>query len=105
MPIIKSFIELCDSSKELHQRKNDDYADESNKFFNFEVQAQFIKWFEKCGTGDQAFASIIGLKVARLANLMGKETAPNNESIEDNFKDLFVYVGLWYAWQVEGKKK
>lgn len=97
-------MELCDKAKEIHKKKNDDYAEESSKFFNFEVQAQFIKWFDQCDFVDQSFAAICGLKVARIANLLSKKGEPNNESITDSFEDLFIYVGLWHAWQFEGKE-
>lgn len=103
MPIIPEFKELLEKSLAIHEKKNNDYADESNHFFNFEVQGYFISLFEKAHPEHKAFASLIGLKIARLAQLIDFNKIPNNESIDDTFLDLLTYVGLWAAYYERNK--
>ena len=98
MPTIPEFVELLEKSKAIHTKKNNDYAEEGNEFFNFDVQAQFIEWFRKAGPEHQAFASVVGLKIARLAQLLDPLRAINNEGLDDTFLDLLTYVGLWGAY-------
>lgn len=79
---------------DTHNRKNHDYANEQDKFSNFHRAASITSWFSN--PIDQVFAAIIGIKIARLAELLnGKE--PLNESIRDNGLDLANYCALWEA--------
>lgn len=43
-------------------------------------------------------AGIIGIKIARLAELTNGKI-PKNESVDDTGLDLFVYCGLWQAYR------
>jgi len=79
----------------LHDRKAHDYSQDSNRYSNFERAAELVSWF-KCPE-DQVFACMIGIKIARLAELLnGKE--PKNESIRDSFLDLINYSALWGSY-------
>lgn len=98
MPIIKELVESLDEIKELHESKNDDYAIDDNPFFNFDVQEYFINLFTN--PRDKVFASIVGLKIARLAVQLNKEYEdkhhkPKNETVLDTFNDDATYTLLW----------
>ena len=95
LPRIPEFIELLDSSKAIHLKKNQDYANASNPFSNFERSAELISWFSN--DTDKAFIALIGTKLARIAELSDGRT-PNNESLDDSFLDLVTYCGLWAAY-------
>jgi len=79
----------------VHVKKNHDYAQEGNPFSNFERAAVIVSWFKN--DIDKVFACLIGVKLARLAELRNGKT-PNNESIRDNGIDLTNYAGLWQAY-------
>jgi hypothetical protein len=95
MPIIADLIHSLDKIKTLHKSKNDDYAFESNPFFNFDVQQYVMELFHD--PRDKVFASLLGLKLARLANLLNQSGEPKHESIEDTFIDFATYVLLHKA--------
>lgn len=97
------FVELLKKCIDVHYKKNHDYANDANPFSNFDRQAEVVSWFSK--PIDQAFTSVIAIKIARLAELLSNDTTPNNESIDDNFVDLINYCGLWAAWHIANNKK
>lgn len=84
-----------DELKELHDRKNKDYATDDNPYSNFEFAALLVKLFNN--PVDQTFAGIIGNKLARLGELLGKDKSSHNESIRDTMRDLTCYMGIWAA--------
>lgn len=93
-----NFIQLLQRMKEIHEKKNADYS--NIRFFeNFERSAELASWFNN--SIDKSFVTLIGTKLARLATLLNKEGAPNNESIDDSFLDLTVYCGLWASYRKE----
>lgn len=95
------FIDFLDKSKEIHIRKSNDYAQEGNPFSNFERSGHIASWFND--PVDKAFVILIGVKLARLAELRnGKE--PKNESIFDTFLDLGTYCFLWGSYVVRSSK-
>lgn len=92
----KEFHDLLDKARIIHDRKNHDYAQEDNPFSNFQRAAEIVSWFEN--DIDKVFVTLIGVKLARLAELCnGKEA--KNESVDDTGLDLFVYCGLWQAYR------
>lgn len=100
MSTIKSLIDRLDRIKLLHEKKNEDYASSSNPFDNFERSGEIASWFDD--PTHKAFANLIGTKLARLATLLNKKTAPNNESVQDSFDDLTTYCALFGSY-VESK--
>ena len=91
----KHFHELLKTMGDIHNKKSHDYAQKDNPFSNFERAAELVKWFNN--PIDQVFAGIIGIKLARLAELSNGKT-PNNESIDDTRIDLSNYCVLWTAY-------
>jgi hypothetical protein len=77
---------------ELHDSKNNDYADDGNPYSNFEGSAR------SSGVDvDTVFMVMIGIKVERLRQLTSG-TVPNHESIADTRMDLANYVVIWEAY-------
>lgn len=79
----------------IHDKKNADYAQEGNPFSNFERAAILASWFNN--PVDKIFATLIGIKLARLAELLNGKI-PLNESIDDSFLDENTYSVLWNAF-------
>lgn len=87
--------EIMEAGMLLMKKKAQDYTtnQESNRYENFERQAQLLAWFKH--PQDQAFVGVIAIKLARLAALLNSDREPNNESIADSFTDLTNYCALW----------
>lgn len=94
MPQIPEFMQLLEKMKEIHEKKNNDYA--ATPFENFQRSAEVSSWF-KFDT-DKAFVVLIATKLARLATLLNKGVMPENESVNDSFLDLTTYCALWASY-------
>lgn len=87
------FQSVLDQMAEVHDRKNEDYADNGNPYSNFENTAQVAGI--DVGT---VFQVLIGIKVERLRQLTsGKD--PNFESKQDTILDLANYAALWLSYE------
>ena len=88
-PIYREFAE----AHALVKAKAHDYAEDDNVFSNFEFAAQVagVKT-------EQVFAVLLGVKVARLGQLIGNNKKPNFESIDDTLLDTMNYAGLLKAY-------
>lgn len=93
-----TFSKLFDELKELYEKKNQDYAIESNTYSNFEIAANVagISVYEQ-------ILSLMGTKIARIRNLLDRGIVPNNESLEDSFRDLTVYAGIMASYYIDRK--
>jgi len=85
--------------KEVHIRKNEDYATAADPLSNFKYCQLCLEPFTN--DRDKPFVAFIATKMARLASLLSADRVPNNESIDDNFIDIANYVLLWKARIVE----
>lgn len=86
------FNEILDKMKRVHDKKNEDYADSSNPYSNFENTAKLTGL-----TVGQVFHVMISIKVERLRQLASGKT-PNFESMEDTILDMANYCALWLSW-------
>lgn len=94
---IPEFIKTVEHIKELHQRKNQDYATGANPFSNFDF-SDYVNLFALgcgCNRTHLPFINHISTKLARLFVLLGDGITPKNESVDDSFDDLATYVILW----------
>ena len=83
------FDALLDRMRDIHDRKNADYASGDNPYSNFEEAAR------SAGVSvDTVFAVLIGIKQARIKELTTKDKTPNNESLQDSRLDMAVYAAL-----------
>lgn len=81
----------------LHLKKNQDYADKSHRYSNFTYAATMAEPF--INPVDKVFATMIGIKMARLAELIDTGKTANNESVKDTFDDLVNYSAIWNSWR------
>lgn len=87
------FDALLAKMQATHDLKNADYAKAGNPYSNFEEAAAVA------GTdADTVFRVMIGIKLARLNELLSSGKIPNNESIQDSRLDLAVYAALWASY-------
>jgi hypothetical protein len=89
------FATLTAQMNALHDKKNADYASDANPYSNFEEAAQVAAGFSGV---DAVFASLIGVKLARLRELTRAQKTPNHESIQDTRTDLAMYAALWASY-------
>ena len=90
------YTALLAEMQAMHDRKNEDYASAANPYSNFEQAGALAALFSDAV--DIAFATLIGVKLARLGELKGKGKTPKNEAVEDTFLDLAVYASLWGSY-------
>lgn len=88
-----AFEQVLQEMRELHARKNHDYAADANPFSNFEEAAAFAGV-----DADTVFRVLIGIKIARLKELQASGKAPANESVDDSRMDLIMYGALQRAY-------
>lgn len=93
---IPAVLDILKRIESIHQKKNEDYSAISDAFSNFTQASVISSWFKD--ETAKVFATMIGIKISRIANLMNKGTAPNNESLDDSFLDLDTYCILFHAW-------
>ena len=93
------FFKNLETMAETHKKKNHDYAGDEGTYFNFEYAAVLAKPFDD--PFDKVFATMIGIKLARLSVLKNSGKKPLNESIEDSLKDLATYATIWWTYYCE----
>lgn len=98
-----NYTEALYQMAKVHEAKSHDYAKEDNKYSNFEFAAMIADEFPD--GPDKVFAAIVGIKLARLAELFKNNKTPQNESIEDSFLDLCNYGVLWWTWRSQSQKE
>lgn len=94
-PRIPDFIESLETMREVHLKKNRDYATADSPFSNFDFAEFIIKHFSN--ERDKVFVTFIATKLARLATLLSSDRVPDNEPVNDSFIDIANYVLLWKA--------
>lgn len=94
-------MEALDKMREVHLKKNEDYASPTNPFSNFDVSEYLLSQFAY--DRDKVFICFIATKLARLSTLLNSKNKPNNESIEDTFIDIANYILLWRADCIRSK--
>lgn len=87
---------LLDEMLRLHDRKNADYAESDNPYSNFEFAAHVSKGFTN--PIDRVFATLLGIKMARLIELTKPGRSPQNEAVEDTYVDLANYAAIWASY-------
>jgi hypothetical protein len=80
----------------IHNRKSADYATDGNRYSNFEESAAYAG----CSV-DTVFLVMIGVKLARLRELLSSGKTAQNESVQDSRMDLAVYAALWASYHTE----
>jgi hypothetical protein len=92
LPRNPHYLKLIEKIKAVHESKSHDYAKDTNVFSNFEFAAKVAEIFTD--PVDKVFATLIGIKLARLAELRsGKK--PKNEPLMDTLEDMTNYSAIW----------
>jgi hypothetical protein len=98
----KTHKNLLDEIVALHEKKSKDYAHSGDPYANFKAAAQVADGF----TGvDAVFATLIGVKLARIRELTAPGRVPNNESLDDSFVDLTNYCAIWTAYRRDQRQE
>jgi hypothetical protein len=99
-------IENLDNElRDIIKSKREDYGSE-DVLSNFKQVSAAAKALNIDITNPTQYALFMGiLKVARITNLMNDNKIPNNESLEDSFKDLINYNKLAYCNYKDDEKK
>jgi hypothetical protein len=87
------FDVVLSTLRDLHEAKSHDYAQADNPYSNFEYAATVADRFTD--PVDRVFATLIGIKLARLAELTGAGKTPKHESVQDTRRDLANYACIW----------
>ena len=88
------YHELLEQMRDTRNSKAKDYSIKDNPFSNFEFAANLASGFTS--EIDKVFATLIGIKLARLQVLTQPGKVPSNESVEDTRKDLTIYCSIWW---------
>jgi hypothetical protein len=99
--------EMCANEQAIRAKKAHDYSAKTDVLSNFKLQADIFAAFDRHGCpvdvttphGCAMYLQI--LKVIRAANLVAREEAPENESIDDTALDGRVYWELFRECYVE----
>jgi len=89
-----TFKGILDQLLKLHDAKSHDYATDGNVYSNFEAAARFAHV-----TVDQVFEVLLGVKYARLWNLIQSGKTPNHESLDDTLIDIANYQIIRLAYR------
>lgn len=90
------FEQLLKDMLALHEKKNHDYARPDNAFSNFEEAAAVAG----CSV-DTVFRVLVGIKLARLNELIASGKTAQNESVQDSRMDLTMYCALWCSYHIQ----
>ena len=94
---VTTFSDALERMRLTHDAKSHDYARVENRYSNFEFAAQIADEFPD--GPDRVFATLMGIKLARLSELLSQDKTPKHESVEDTFLDLCNYGVLWWTWR------
>ena len=102
-PRIPEFVKTLERLRELHERKNKDYATSTNPFCNFDFSSSVCSFALECGCKREhlPFINHVTTKLSRLFVLLSSGRNPENESVEDIFDDLATYIILWKCWNIQ----
>ncbi|MBP9762320.1 hypothetical protein KBD34_01755 [Patescibacteria group bacterium] len=81
--------QLLDRCVELLRNKANDYAEGGDAFLNFKTAAQIAGI-----SPEQTLLTLLGMKLSRLTQLIGKGKKARNESVEDTMLDVINYIVL-----------
>lgn len=92
------FDRVLITMKAIHDKKKADYSNPLDRFSNFTYAGK------AAGIPAQyTFEVLIGVKQARLIELMQPGRKANNESVEDTLLDRAIYCTLAYAHWIRDK--
>lgn len=86
--------------EEVLERKRHDYADDNNRYSNFEFTGRILDEAVEAGVrgANLSFLSLLTTKLARIIELVGHNKKAENEALEDSLMDGANYLILWSGW-------
>jgi hypothetical protein len=81
--------QLLNKCLQLLASKNHDYSETQDAFANFKLAAHIAGI-----PTEQTLLTLLGMKLARLNQLLGKSKQPKHEAIEDTLMDIINYTLL-----------
>lgn len=97
-----AFEQLLEEIKDLHERKNDNYARAGDPLSNLKVCERFA--CPTCGTKIPAWLGVairLSDKWERFANLIGGSTDRVGEDVKETVRDQAIYSLLWILLRKE----
>lgn len=91
-----AFDDIIAACKAIEKKKRHDYSQKGNRWSNFEYAARVASPFKD--PVDRVFATLVGVKLARLAELKSSGKDAQNEPLDDTYIDGTNYFALWGAW-------
>lgn len=98
--LLKLHAALCDESRGLMDKKNDDYADTDEVFGNLDVVEAVYRG--RISTEDGIIVRLCD-KISRLATASRRDLKVKEESARDTVLDLINYAVLWWAKRLDRK--
>lgn len=98
----KTHADLLKEISAIHEKKAADYATSDDPYSNFKYAASLADKFTD--PVDRVFATLIGVKLARLVELTQPGRVPNNESLDDTFLDMTNYSAIWTSYRRDKRK-
>ena len=90
---------------EIIKKKGHDYGKDIDTLSNFKEVSTAAKALGiDIGKAEQYALFMVILKIARLTNLLNSGKTPNNESVDDSFKDGINYFKLAYCCYIDEKR-
>ena len=86
---IKDSQSILDRCVQIMSAKSHDYAESKDAFINFKTAAQLAGI-----SPEQTLLTLLGMKLSRLTQLVGKGKQPKNEALEDTMVDVINYTLL-----------
>lgn len=99
----KTHADLLKEIGAIHEKKAADYATSDDPYSNFKYAASLADKFTD--PVDRVFATLIGVKLARLVELTQPGRVPNNESLDDTFLDMTNYSAIWTSYRRDKRKE
>ena len=96
------FDEIIAACKRIEKKKRHDYSQKNNRWSNFEYASRVAAPFKDPIA--RVFATLIGVKLARLAELEGSDKRAKNESLDDTHIDHTNYAALFGAWSRQRRR-
>lgn len=101
---IKIISNLDESALSLIKSKSKDYGQSEDVLSNFKVVSKIVKLAKIDTTTPEGYAMLmVILKIVRIWNLKSEGKTPENEGIQDSYKDGINYFKLAFCTEMEGE--
>lgn len=89
---------IINTCMSILESKKHDYSEITNRYSNFEFTTEYAR--DYVSNVDGVFVVMLGIKVARLVELIGNNKTPKNEKVLDSVIDLMNYRLLLEGYEM-----